>query len=82
MHTDVPNHEPGLLIMNSGHQQPTRPSLGSWVTYGLGSENQNLPSFVSLCPGDPVVGPFLWSNSFLPSEFQGVKVKLWCKCFR
>jgi hypothetical protein len=74
MHTDVPNHEPGLLIMHSGHQQPTRPSLGSWVTYGLGSENQNLPSFVSLCPGNPVVGPFLWSNGFLPGEFQGVKV--------
>ena len=74
MHTDVPNHEPGRLIMHSGHQQPTRPSLGSWVTYGLGSENQNLPSFVSICPGRPVVGPFLWSNGFLPGEFQGVQV--------
>ena len=74
MHTDVPNHEPGLLIMHSGHQQPTRPSLGSWVTYGLGSENQNLPSFVSICPGRPVVGPYLWSNGFLPGEFQGVQV--------
>ena len=74
MHTDVPNHEPGLLIMHSGHQQPTRPSLGSWVTYGLGSENQNLPAFVSICPGRPVVGPYLWSNGFLPGEFQGVPV--------
>ena len=74
MHTDVPNHEPGLLIMHSGHQQPTRPSLGSWVTYGLGSENQNLPAFVSICPGRPVVGPYLWSNGFLPGEFQGVQV--------
>lgn len=74
MHTDVPNHEPGLLIMHSGHQQPTRPSLGSWVTYGLGTENENLPAFVSICPGRPVVGPYLWSNGFLPGEFQGVQI--------
>lgn len=74
MHTDVPNHEPGLLLMNSGNQQPIRPSLGSWVSYGLGSESQNLPSFVVLCPGLPVVGPQLWSNSFLPGEHQGMSV--------
>jgi hypothetical protein len=74
MHTDVPNHEPGLLVMNSGNQQPIRPSLGSWVSYGLGSENRNLPSFVVLCPGLPVVGPQLWSNSFLPGEHQGMSV--------
>jgi hypothetical protein len=70
MHTDVPNHEPGLLLMHSGNQQPVRPSLGSWVTYGLGTENNNLPSYVALSPGRPVVGPQLWSNSFLPGEFQ------------
>ena len=57
MHTDVPNHEPGLLLMQSGHQQPTRPSMGSWLSYGLGSENANLPSFIALSPGLPVVGP-------------------------
>ncbi|MGN6134633.1 MAG: DUF1501 domain-containing protein [Aureliella sp.] len=74
MHTDVPNHEPGLLLMNSGHQQPTRPSLGSWVSYGLGTENQNLPGFVVLCPGLPVVGPQLWNSAFLPGEFQGTAV--------
>ena len=74
MHTDVPNHEPGLLLMNSGNQQPIRPSLGSWASYGLGSENQNLPSFVVLCPGLPVVGPQLWSSSFLPGEHQGTSV--------
>ena len=55
MHTDNPNHEPALLMMNSGNQQPIRPSLGSWITYGLGTENQNLPGFVALCPGKPVV---------------------------
>jgi hypothetical protein len=74
MHTNLPNHEPSLLMMNSGETQPTRPSLGSWLTYGLGSENQNLPGFVVLCPGKPVVGPQLWSNSFLPGIFQGVHI--------
>src|SRR5262249_44841032 len=54
--------------------QPTRPSMGSWLTYGLGSENQNLPGFVVLCPGKPVVGPQLWSNSFLPGIYQGVHI--------
>jgi hypothetical protein len=48
--------------------------MGSWLTYGLGTENQNLPGFVVLCPGSPVVGPQLWSNSFLPGIFQGVHI--------
>jgi hypothetical protein len=74
MHTDTPNHEPGLLLMHSGHQQPTRPSLGSWCSYGLGPENRNLPAFVVLCPGLPVVGPQLWSSAFLPGEHQGMSV--------
>ena len=74
MHTDNPNHEPALLMMNSGNMQPIRPSLGSWLTYGLGTENQNLPGFVVLCPGKPVVGPQLWSNSFLPGIYQGTHI--------
>jgi hypothetical protein len=74
MHTTTPNHEPGLLMMNSGAQQPIRPCLGSWLTYGLGSENQNLPGFVVLCPGKPVVGPALWGNSFLPGIYQGTHI--------
>ena len=74
MHTDIPNHEPGLLLMHSGHRQPTRPSLGSWLSYGLGTDNQNLPSFVVLAPRHPVVGPQLWSNSFLPGAHQGMAV--------
>ena len=57
MHTDVPNHEPSLLMMTCGNSQPVRPSMGSWMCYGLGTENQNLPGFVVLCPGKPVVGP-------------------------
>jgi uncharacterized protein (DUF1501 family) len=74
MYTDVPNHEPALLIMNSGNQQPIRPSMGSWVSYGLGTENQNLPAFVVLAPRRPVVGPQLWSSSFLPGAHQGMAV--------
>jgi hypothetical protein len=74
MHTNIPNHEPGLLMMTSGETQPTRPSMGSWLLYGLGTENQNLPGFVVLCPGEPVVGPQLWSNSFLPGIFQGTHI--------
>lgn len=74
MYTDIPNHEPALLIMNSGNSQPTRPCLGSWLTYGLGTENQNLPGYVVLCPGKPVVGPQLWGNSFLPGVFQGCHI--------
>ena len=74
MHTNIPNHEPSLLMMNSGETQPTRPAMGSWLLYGLGTENQNLPGYVVLCPGKPVVGPQLWSNSFLPGIFQGTHI--------
>ncbi|MGL4554898.1 MAG: DUF1501 domain-containing protein [Gemmataceae bacterium] len=75
MHTNLPNHEPSLLMMNSGETQPTRPSMGSWLLYGLGSENQNLPGFLVMCPGKPVVGPQLWGNSFLPGIFQGTHIQ-------
>jgi uncharacterized protein (DUF1501 family) len=74
MHTDVPNHEPALLLMHSGNQQPVRPSMGSWVSYGLGSANRNLPAFVVLASRRPVVGPQLWSSSFLPGTHQGMAV--------
>lgn len=72
MNTDIPNHEPSLLMMNTGHNQPGRPSIGSWLTYGLGTVNENLPGFVVLCPDQPtVVGPPLWGNGFLPAIHQG-----------
>jgi hypothetical protein len=75
MRTDVPNHEPALLQMHTGNVQPIRPSMGSWLLYGLGTENQNLPGYVVLRPSPRiVVGPALWSNSFLPAEFQGTSV--------
>lgn len=72
--TDVPNHEPSLYLMNCGHTQPGRPALGSWLTYGLGTENKNLPGFVVLCPGTPVVGPPLWNSAFLPAIHQGTYI--------
>lgn len=74
MHTNIPNHEPSLLMMTSGETQPTRPSMGSWLLYGLGTDNQNLPGFVVLCPGKPVVGPALWGNRFLPGIYQGAQI--------
>ena len=75
MKTDVPNHEPALIQMHTGNLQPIRPSIGSWALYGLGTENENLPGYVVLRPSPKiVVGPALWSNSFLPAEFQATSV--------
>ena len=74
MHSDNGNHVPSLYLMSCGHQLPGHPSLGSWVTYGLGSENENLPGFVVLCPGYPVGEPPLWSAAFLPNSYQGTYI--------
>ena len=75
MHTDVPNHGPSLMMMNTGTTQQSRPSFGSWLTYGLGSENRNLPGFIVLCPGGyPVWGAKNWRSAFLPGAFQGTHV--------
>ena len=75
MHTDIPNHSPSLMMMNSGTIQQSRPSFGSWLTYGLGSENRNLPGFVVLCPnGYPVFGARNWRSAFLPGAFQGTHI--------
>jgi hypothetical protein len=71
MYNDVPNHEPSLFMTNCGAIQPGRPSLGSWLTYGLGTQNRNLPGYVVMCPGTPVVGPPLWESAFLPAVYQG-----------
>ncbi|MCX6590989.1 MAG: DUF1501 domain-containing protein [Acidobacteria bacterium] len=74
MYTENGNHGPSLQVMNCGHQLPGRPSMGSWVTYGLGTENQNLPGFIVLCPGFPVLGSSLWSAGYMPSSYQGVHI--------
>lgn len=73
-HTDNPNHGPALLLMNNGTMTERVPSMGSWLSYGLGSENQNLPSYVVLCPGRPVRFSILWSSAFLPAEHQGLYI--------
>lgn len=75
MHTERPNHEPSLTMLNCGHTLVGHPSMGAWLTYGLGTENQNLPGFVVLCPGYPVIGPQLWSAAYLPGRFQGTYVR-------
>jgi len=75
MHADIPNHEPSLLLMNCGDNIQVRPSFGSWVNYGLGSLNDNLPGFVVLCPnGVPVVGSSNWRSAFLPGSLQGTHI--------
>lgn len=72
MVADVPNHEPSLMLMNCGEGRQSRPSMGAWVTYGLGSENQNLPGFIAMCPGGyPIVSTQNWRSSFLPGAYQG-----------
>lgn len=75
MHANVPNHEPSLMLMNCGDSQFVRPAVGSWVTYGLGSENQNLPGFIAMCPGGyPIKGAENWQSGFLPGAYQGTYV--------
>jgi len=75
MHADVPNHEPSLMLMNCGEARLIRPSFGSWLTYGLGTENQNLPGFISMCPnGYPIQESQNWQSGFLPGIFQGTYI--------
>jgi hypothetical protein len=72
MHADVPNHEPSLMLMNCGEARLVRPSMGSWITYGLGTENQNLPGFIAMCPGGyPIQETQNWQSAFLPGVYQG-----------
>ncbi len=75
MYTDQLNHAPAQLLMHTGSARSGRPSVGSWVTYGLGSENQNLPGFVVLASGgnNPDAGKSVWGSGFLPSVYQGVQ---------
>lgn len=75
MQADVPNHEPSLALMNCGNPTLPRPSVGSWVLYGLGTENQNLPGFLVMCPGGyPIAESANWQSAFLPGIFQGTYV--------
>jgi hypothetical protein len=75
MHADVPNHEPSLMLMNCGEARLPRPSFGSWVTYGLGSESRNLPGFIAMCPGGyPIQETQNWQSAFLPGVYQGTYI--------
>lgn len=77
MHTDQFNHAPAQLLMHTGSARLGRPSMGSWVTYGLGSENDNLPGFIVLASGgkQPDAGKSVWGSGFLPSVYQGVQCR-------
>lgn len=77
MHTDIPEHAGAMMMMNVGHLQPNRPSLGAWMVYGLGTENQNLPGFVAMSPrAQPRGGMANWGNSFLPGAYSGCYVNI------
>ncbi len=81
MHTDAINHDPAITFIQTGFQQPGRPAMGAWVSYGLGSENQNLPSYIVLLSTahaintDQPLFSRLWSSGFLPSNYQGVRLR-------
>ena len=77
MHTTQFNHAPAQILMNTGHQTPGRPSMGSWLTYGIGSECKDLPGFVVLLSGQnaPDGGKSCWGSGFLPSTYQGVEFR-------
>ncbi len=76
MHTDIPNHPPAMQMFSNGRNVVGTPSMGSWITYGLGTENRNLPGFVVLCPRRPISpGALLWSSAFLPGAYQGTHIE-------
>jgi len=79
LYTEAINHDPAITFFQTGNQLPGRPSIGSWISYGLGSENKNLPSFIVLVSKDAIrdqpLYARLWGNGFLPSEFQGVQFR-------
>ena len=75
MQSNLPNHEPSLMLMNCGDQVMARPSVGSWINYGLGTDNQNLPGFIAMCPGGyPIKEAENWQSGFLPGVFQGTYI--------
>ncbi len=74
MHANTPNHEQSMRLMNCGDERLSRPSYGAWLTYGLGTENRNLPGFVVLCPGLPVADVSNWRSAFLPGAYQGTHI--------
>ncbi len=77
MHTDTPEHASAMMMMNAGHLQPTRPSMGAWMVYGLGTENQDLPGFIAMSPrAQPRNKQANWGNAFLPGAYAGTYVNI------
>jgi hypothetical protein len=77
MHTDIPEHAGAILMMNLGSLQPNRPSLGSWLVYGLGSENEDLPGFIAMSPHAQPRGTLAnWGNAFLPGAYAGTYINI------
>ena len=75
LHGESNNHSPALFMINTGTTRMGYPCAGAWVTYGLGSENQDLPGFIAMCPGGyPIVGPANWRSAFLPGALQGTYI--------
>jgi hypothetical protein len=74
MHANTPNHEQSMRLMNCGDERLSRPSMGAWINYGLGSENRNLPGFIAMCPGLPVADTSNWRSAFLPGIYQGTHI--------
>jgi hypothetical protein len=74
MHANTPNHEQSMRLMNCGDERLSRPSYGAWVTYGMGSENENLPGYIAMCPGLPVADVSNWRSAFLPGIYQGTHI--------
>ena len=74
MHANTPNHEQSMRLMNCGDERLSRPSYGAWITYGMGTENENLPGYIAMCPGLPVSDVSNWRSAFLPGIYQGTHI--------
>jgi len=74
MYANTPNHEQSMRLMNCGDERLSRPSMGAWINYGIGSQNRNLPGFIAMCPGLPVADTSNWRSAFLPGIYQGTHI--------
>src|SRR5437899_290457 len=74
LRANTPNHEQSMRLMNCGDERLSRPSYGAWISYGLGTENENLPGYIAMCPGLPVSDVSNWRAGFLPGIYQGTHI--------
>src|SRR5262249_7634931 len=73
-YANTPNHEQSMRLMNCGDERLSRPAMGAWINYGMGTENRNLPGFIAMCPGQPVADTSNWRSAFLPGIYQGTHI--------